>query len=102
MRRASIVGSRRNRRGVEVESAMRQETERSEGMRGKEGERQASGMLLEPLNSLYIYVFATRSLKGRKEGSPSSGGDGNRDGGGSFGNDGIKVSYLLPQLTWTS
>jgi hypothetical protein len=67
MRRASIVGSRRNRRGVKVESGMKQETERSEEMREKEGERQASGMLLEPLNSLYIYVFATRSLKGQRK-----------------------------------
>jgi hypothetical protein len=56
MRRASIVGSRRNGRGVEVESAMERETERSAGITGKEGERQASGMLLEPLNSLYIYI----------------------------------------------
>jgi hypothetical protein len=46
---------------------MKQETERSEEMREKEGERQASGMLLEPLNSLYIYVFATRSLKGQRK-----------------------------------
>jgi hypothetical protein len=36
--------------------------------------------------------------KGRSEGSPSSGRDG-IDSGGSFGNDGIKVSYLLPHLT---
>jgi hypothetical protein len=40
-----------------------------------------------------------QDLKGRSEGSPSSGRDGKRDSGGSFGNDGIKVSYLLPQLT---
>jgi hypothetical protein len=43
---------------------MERETERSEGITGKkEGERQASGMLLRPLRSLYIYVLATRSQR---------------------------------------